>query len=652
MQGTNSLDDLIKRAYRLAFFIHGEKAVALQVVSEALAKLETAAAAQDKRLYYIPKSDRSRTKTSAKEPHLLQRLVYAESEPYEREAEKRFLTEEPNEEEMIIHFIKHLVRITLKRNSFYVTLGLSRLLHHYSTAETMELYNVLVQDPDRGRDDYYYRSRKKQLMQELKDRFGEMLRISKGARGEERFVADECADQHAELVAECLRQFTPWNTGCALPERIDPRSEEIEAFVFCGDDPDQEAATEINRFHAVLHPDCYSRLLSSLALPAPADRLSVPHFSMASREENDDAPRPPNSRRPADLDSKELEGIKQRLAAESARRKKFSVASLRVLVDGAERARVEQQDEARLRFEVDETAEVIEVRSNDGGEDLLLATHLLSFDESGAAKNASIILENGRKISFHIAPRLDANTLWQQASVEVAVCETRPHRIFMASLRRLFVAHPLVRPALAFGLLALVTLGVFTFIRNGKSPGTEVVITLPSPTPIQALPSPTPATVEKEIAPAPEPKAPKRESLQPLFSRREDAPAHSDDPIPPVQEPDSTEGLRGVGKQKTKATLAQVRTLYLDPIGVDEAGRIIRNALQTHLKSSSRLRLTDNRDDADAVLKATLNGTTLRVRIVHAQGDVVWPLTGSWKEYKGDAETVAKRLVKDLESGQ
>ena len=41
-----------------------------------------------------------------------------------------------------------MVRITARRNSFYVTLGLSRLLYNYSTAETMELYNLIIQDPD------------------------------------------------------------------------------------------------------------------------------------------------------------------------------------------------------------------------------------------------------------------------------------------------------------------------------------------------------------------------------------------------------------------------------------------------------------------------------------------------------------------------
>ncbi len=185
-----------------------------------------------------------------------------------------------------------IVSARRKRNSFYVTLGVSRLLHQYSTAETMDLYNVVVQDPDRVRDDYYYRSRKKQLMGELKDRFGEMLQISRGARGEERFQSGDCPadcpDGHGELVRECLRRFTPWNTRCAIPVNFDRFGEPIAALAFGGGDPDAEHKIEANRFHAVLDPDCFERLAAGLNLPTPEERLAVPHFSMAKREHDEE----------------------------------------------------------------------------------------------------------------------------------------------------------------------------------------------------------------------------------------------------------------------------------------------------------------------------------------------------------------------------
>ena len=58
-------------------------------------------------------------------------------------------------------------------------------------------------------DDYYYRSRKGVLLKELKERFGALVEVAKGARGEQRWRAGEHTPRHAALVRECLFWFTP-----------------------------------------------------------------------------------------------------------------------------------------------------------------------------------------------------------------------------------------------------------------------------------------------------------------------------------------------------------------------------------------------------------------------------------------------------------
>ncbi len=298
---------------------------------------------------------------------------------------------------MLIYFIKHLVRITVRRNSFYVTLGLSRLLHNYSTAETMEMYNVLVQDPGRVRDDYYYRSRKGRLMKELKERFGDWLRVTRGARGEERVQTDDTPGRHAELARECLQEFTPWSTDCAIPAGLDPLAEEIRDLQFDGSDPDREHAIEVNRFHAALHPDCFARLAAGLKFASPAERLSTPYFYMAKDRNHDQDRKPPRrSRRAPQLDEAELNAIKNAVAERSSRRKTFAAGLLRVIVDGSERARLDLHRASRVRFETQENDELIEVRSADG---ILLATYLLNQDdwsEAAPHERSSIVLEGGR----------------------------------------------------------------------------------------------------------------------------------------------------------------------------------------------------------------------------------------------------------------
>ena len=104
-----------------------------------------------------------------------------------------------------------------------MTLGLCRLLYNYSTSDTSDIYNLVLQDPERIRDDYYYRSRKKRLMEAIKDRFGDLVRTQRGRHREERFLPQADSQKYASLVKECLTRFTPWRSACVLPNELDPK---------------------------------------------------------------------------------------------------------------------------------------------------------------------------------------------------------------------------------------------------------------------------------------------------------------------------------------------------------------------------------------------------------------------------------------------
>src|SRR5262245_22239511 len=135
-----AVDELLNKAFQLAYLIIGDRTTSIRIVLAAMDNLKVASSTQDKRHSYMPTgrsvSRPARNKVSLSEAHILQRLVYVESEIYER------LLEEQEgilfQEDLIIHFIKHLVRITTKRNSFYVSLGLGRLLYNYATSEATE----------------------------------------------------------------------------------------------------------------------------------------------------------------------------------------------------------------------------------------------------------------------------------------------------------------------------------------------------------------------------------------------------------------------------------------------------------------------------------------------------------------------------------
>jgi hypothetical protein len=651
MERNTLIEESLARAFQLAYFIHGDRETALNIAAEALAKLEVAAAAQDKRLYYTPmgraaRGERFRTKVNVGELHLLQRLVYVESEPYERRAEQASNGESPDGEDMLIYFIKHLARITTRRNSFYVTLGLSRLLHNYSTAETMEMYNVLVQDPGRVRDDYYYRSRKGRLMKELKERFGDRLRVTRGPRGEERFQTDGAPEEHAELVRECLQEFTPWSTRCSITAEFDPFSEEIHDLAFDGSDPDREHAIEVNRFHAALHPDCFAILAASLNFASPAERLTTPCFSM-SKDQNQDRDRKPprSSRRAPELDEAELNAVKGLLAERSSRRKTAAAGLLRIVVDGSERARLDLNRASRVRFEMNENDELIEVRSDDG---LPLTTYLLNQDdlsEDEGAERRSIVLESGQRLSF--VKVMKAEGEMAGATIDLSYRETRLSRAAALYMRRLgFIASDLLhkpgsaawKPALAFATLLIIAIGLILHWRGDQKP--EIAGDNNRPRSIDSpAPYDPPSRRDDKKSPAP---APRR--------RQDDSPrliAQNDTPPGDI--------LRSDRLAIDGASLLAIKKVHVDSFGEDSISKQFRDQLTSSLRANRRFTLTTNRDEADAVLKGRITATrpqqvSATIRLVNAKGEVVWPIKGplSGKQYQGGVTIITGQIARDL----
>lgn len=278
----------IIRAYDLAYFILEDGRMAEEVAVTSVMRLETVARAQDRRLYYKPTGRhnyqppaRFRNLVIFNELHLLQTIVYEETEKFEKvkEADQKSI----DEKTFLVHFIKHLVKITLKHNSFYVAIGLTRLLFNYPTAQAAEIYNQVVQDPSRVKDDYYWRSRKARLMGQLRERFGSLIGMTRASRGEERFVYDPESTRNYHLVRECLDRFKPWESACPLPPGEWPVHGEIEALTFRGGDPDDEHQIEISRIHTLMHTVCFERIVAGLNYPSPAGRLELPYFSPQTR---------------------------------------------------------------------------------------------------------------------------------------------------------------------------------------------------------------------------------------------------------------------------------------------------------------------------------------------------------------------------------
>jgi hypothetical protein len=678
MSSLKSIDEHFEKAFKLAYFINGSKQKAIKIVIGAMNKLEVAATAQFKRLYYTParrnhsphaaKAESHRTKVSLSELHLLQRLIYIESEPYEREREQLQDQDAPDEDLMLIHFIKHLVKMTIKRNSFYVTLGISRLLHNYSTAETMEIYNVAVQDPERVKDDYYYRSRKGRLIQEMKERFGALINVSRGQRGEERFQTHDSPEEFVELVFECLDQFSPWNTQCPVPVEFDPIGDEIPPLAFSGNH--DEDKVEINRIHAILHPDCYGRVTRALRLELPARRLDIPYFFLPGGKNDMKRNGKQHRRQTQPLSIDELAAIKGTLAKQSARRKTTHAGLLSIIVDGSERARLDLKHANTINLKIEDGDELIEVRALEEGRETLLASHLLGASEivdAGAPLTSEIILEGGQKLSFIIKPLISGPADAVHAGMTISYEETRWLPAASLYSRRMWLrlsdtfglkegrARSSFKPALA-GLLLIFCAGALVLFiargfRQAKPAPVELAQVKPQETANAAqapVPTSTPANVSAPVQDQRRPqdasdargaatskalsgpgeKSPpigverrikaareagsSSELRQPSTASPTNSQASTGNPTPgdaaSVNRTEQTENdaTRALSPASAATALAGVKKIYLDISGDQRLVQQVSRLISENLQVGQRVYTTDNKDEADAALKLNI----------------------------------------------
>src|SRR2546429_1298430 len=91
----------------------------------------------------------------------------------------------PTEEDMIVRYLEHLVFLTLRRGSFYVTLVVGALLHQFNRRETRLFYDILTQnDPARMKDTGYIGKQRLEMLEIISKRFGQMIRTAKSRADE------------------------------------------------------------------------------------------------------------------------------------------------------------------------------------------------------------------------------------------------------------------------------------------------------------------------------------------------------------------------------------------------------------------------------------------------------------------------------------
>jgi hypothetical protein len=440
-------------------------------------------------------------------------------------------------------------------------------------------------------------------------------------------------------VKECLRLFTPWDTQCPVPPDFDPFKTVIARLTSkSGDD---ENRIEVNRMHAVLHPDCFVKLVAAFGYSPPEERMELPRFFL-NQTDNQSPPRQRSA--PTDLSAEELAEINNMLAEQAGRRRRSPPSAVvRIMVDGVERGRLNPAEQSSLSFTAQDDAETIEVKTTDTSGDLLLATHLMSRSTEEARDGAPIVysirLEGGQELSLSIVRRShDGNAA--DLLIQFGYQETDLRRAARLWWQRFNLRGAMLSPGyVVVALLVVISLvSYLAYVRLTKRP--------PEISAVQTIPAAQeqPANQPNTKAPSPAPTRPPRPKAE--RSTAVKAPAVKEVPVQPGEEEAATRSASAVAGG---VKLTDVKKIYID-LRADD----VRRDLLQRLSSSGVISATTNADDADASLKIVLSQKgdsqiEASARLVNARGVMLWPKTGA-RRYSGDTPKVLFEIVKDLTS--
>ena len=635
-------DATLNEAFQLTHSIYryrkADRQVALGIVGQAVSGVKVRLIAQHEADRHDPiKPAKVRWNTL----QWLQILLYCKSEAFEKQQEasnKNLLSED----DMIIRYVKHLILTTCRRNSFHISLGLGRLLYDYSAGETMAIYDLVFQDTDSStrKADAYYRARKNKLIEELQKRFHRFVRIEQGPRGEKRFQSRDNSAQFSDLVREYLTRFTPWETRCKLPERLDPWTT-VHSL----------QSSQQSQIHSLIHPACFGRITEALNLDTPESRLSLPEFFLTGKQSGKTTSSEVDS--PSELTKQEADEIRDTIATQERGRKKFITRSLLVLADGVQRVRLDLSESSRVRFDLEGDVTLIEVVGYDDEESqLLLATHVVTHEDDDRdekqAKEYSVVLEGGQKLSLILTEAGDDDA--SGFSIEIRYQETkaiRAARLWWRQVRRRLIEKTLPKtwgdvgvfsPRIVVAVLVVIGAAFAIYLVLTSRSDQHIAKQEPSPT---IEPGKIPITSTPQTSPTAEPEASMRSSKtgpSPSNSRSSSGNTRAQTPL-------------------AVKRLLDVQRIYVESLGDDAFSQTVRQKLIEELQAGNRFVIVKGPNEADTAIsgsarqdgKLRKNGQeigvgSLALQLVNVSGEIIWRNRTS----RGTAEQLASQFKRDL----
>jgi hypothetical protein len=313
-------------------------------------------------------------------------------------------------------------------------------------------------------------------------------------------------------------------------------------------------------------------------------------------------------------------------------------------------------------LEIEDDTELIEVRGGDSSEEIIVAIHLLTYDEVGVVPSKSeVVLEGGQVLSFDLVAADRSSSEPSRTLVTIRYRETRPIGALSLLLRQL-KSYPtranlrewngIAKPAQVF-LFALIGIGALLIYFQ--------VIDQPKPRIISVQTEPGASDEGKVAPPGTSPQsppqadqAPEKQKAQPESLESATPRAEHEEPTPGA--PSSVERTRAPKRMSSSMKLLAVKRIYISTSDNEPLSQQIREMLITRLESIGRFEIVRGKEEADAMLdisalKALKGGKiALGLQLVSAEGETIWPtgIKASANKYAGYPADVTDRALKDL----
>ena len=304
-----------------------------------------------------------------------------------------------------------------------------------------------------------------------------------------------------------------------------------------------------------------------------------------------------------------MQNLKESVNQEAERRRRFSPGWLRIVVDGAERARWPLLQSRHGRIDISSDDTFIEIYGGTDGEDVRLAAHFLTYgnDDQLRPMKEALALGGGRQVRIAVAPLTRAGEEEDaRATVKVTFRETTQMRALLWWWRRQPVVAHLPAPVQAAAAFVLLTLfgaalaySPIFIARLIHGPSDEVIAT----------------DVRRQV------------------------------------------GERGdvlTRDERTEAAgLLEAKTVYLEVRGPESDQT--RQELVQRLRADNSFAITDSPRAADVALIVTIapaqpGRVTLTAQLVDEHGSVIWPFAPdtTHRRYEGPPKKVIEAFSREL----